>query len=157
MTFKHARLQFSISAFIGNHESEWRILGLTEQHICVAPKKFCIADVCAIRHDEPHQDILEYPPLLTIEILSERDTFSEVEEKGRKYLNMGVTYVWTVDPESGRCYRHSAEGMLLTDGTLRIEGSPITIPIAELISRLTTSQSWAVPSTSISFHRNISP
>ncbi|MDQ6699640.1 MAG: Uma2 family endonuclease [Acidobacteriota bacterium] len=106
------------------------------------PKKFCIADLCAIRHDQRHQDILEFPPLFTIEILSERDTFTEVEEKGRKYLDMGVTYVWTVDPETGRCYRHSPEAIfLLTDSTLRIEGSAVAIPMAELIARLTSPQS----------------
>ena len=139
--FKHARLQFLIGIYIGKHESEWGILGLTEQRIRVAPKKFCVADLCAIRPDQPHQDILEYPPLFTIELLSEGDAFSDVEEKGRKYLNLGVPYVWTVDPESGRCYRHTAEAMLLlTDGTLRIEGSPIAIPIAELVSRLTKTE-----------------
>ncbi len=57
--FKHARLQCLIGAYIANRESEWRILGLTGQHIRVALNKFCIADLCAIRHDQRHQDILE--------------------------------------------------------------------------------------------------
>lgn len=138
--FKHARLQFLIGHQIAKNESEWRILGLTEQRIRVGPQNFCVADLCAIGHDQPQQDILEYAPLFTIELLSDGDAFSDVEEKGRKYLNLGVPYVWTVDPESGRCYRHSAEGMLVTDGTLRIDGSPIAIPVAELVSRLTKSE-----------------
>ncbi|MDQ6664245.1 MAG: Uma2 family endonuclease [Acidobacteriota bacterium] len=85
-------------------------------------------------------DILEYPPVFTIEVLSEGDSFCDVEKKARQYLYLGVPYVWTVDPETGGCYRHTAGAMLtVSDGVLRVEDSPISIPIPALLSRLRTA------------------
>ncbi|MGI8988506.1 MAG: Uma2 family endonuclease [Bryobacteraceae bacterium] len=136
---KHARLQYLIALYMGTRESEWGITGFVEQRIRVARNKFCVADVCAIRNDHPYEEILEDPPLFTIEILSEGDSFSEVEKKARKYLDLGVGYVWTIDPETGRCFRHMPEALLVVpDGVLRIEDSPIAIPIPELISEVRT-------------------
>ncbi len=134
--WKHARLQYLIGSYIGAREYEWRITGLTEQRIRVAPNKFFIPDICAVRDDQPYQDILEYPPLFTIEVLSGGDSFSDVEKKAGLYLDLGVRYVWTVDPETGGCYRHTAGAMLtISDGVLRVEDSPISIPIPELLSQ----------------------
>ncbi|MDQ6704927.1 MAG: Uma2 family endonuclease [Acidobacteriota bacterium] len=137
--WKHARLQFLIGSYIGAHESEWRITGLTEQRIRVAQQKFFIPDVCAVMDTQPCQDILEYAPLFTIEVLSEGDSFADVEKKARLYLDLGVPYIWTVDPETGGCYRHTSGAILtLNDGVLRVEDSPIAIPILELLSQLRT-------------------
>ncbi|MDQ2900020.1 MAG: Uma2 family endonuclease [Acidobacteriota bacterium] len=137
---KHARLQYLIVHYMCARESEWGITGFVEQRIRVAPNKFCVADVCAVRNDRPDEEILEAPPLFTIEILSDGDSFSEVEKKAREYLDLGVPYVWTIDPETGRCFRHTPEALLiLADGVLRIEHSPIAIPISDLLSQSRTT------------------
>lgn len=135
--WKHSRLQLLIAAYLANHEAQWGIIAFTEQRIRVSAEKYCVADVCAVPDGARYHPVLESPPLLTIEILSEGDTFSEVHEKARKYLDMGIRHVWTVDPETGACYRHSADGMAsVPDAAFRVDGSPIAIPIAELLANL---------------------
>ncbi|MDQ6704928.1 MAG: Uma2 family endonuclease [Acidobacteriota bacterium] len=135
--WKHARLQILIGSHIVAHESGWRITGLTDQRIRVAPNRFFIPDVCAVMDTQPYQDLLEYPPLFTIEVLSEGDSFSDSEKKAHQYLELGVPCVWTVDPETGGCYRHTSGAILtVSDGVVCVEGSPIAIPIPELLSQL---------------------
>src|SRR5271165_5623576 len=103
---RHGRLQILIGTLITNHAREWRIKGFTEMRIKVGHRKFCVADICAVPVPSKEEDILTDPPLFTIEILSPSDTFRDVTDKARKYLAMGIPYVWTADPEGGRCWRH---------------------------------------------------
>jgi Uma2 family endonuclease len=90
---KHSRTQFMFATHLGNHEFEWGIRGYVEQRIQVAPRRFCVADVCAALASSPKEDTLVTPPLFTIEILSPDDKFADVERKAQKYLAMGVKYV----------------------------------------------------------------
>lgn len=135
---KHSRMEALLPAYIWNHEKAWGIRVYVEQRIQVAPRRFVVSDVCAALTSAPKEDILITPPLFTIEILSPDDKFADVERKAQKYLAMGVEYVWTVDPETGRCWRHDAQNWMipLPDSILRVEGTPIEIPIGALMREL---------------------
>jgi Uma2 family endonuclease len=109
-----------------------------EQRIQVAPRRFVVADVCASLASAPIEDILITPPLFTIEILSPDDKFAEIERKAQKYLAMGVKYAWSLDPETGRCWRHDPQNWMIPipDSILRVVDTPIEIPVAKLIREL---------------------
>ena len=132
---KHSRSQAALAWHLGNHRKEWGLRIFVEQRIQVAPRRFCVADICATRVSDPDDDILITPPVFTIEILSPDDKFADVKRKAQKYLAMGVPYVWTVDPETAQCWRHDAQDSMTTvpDSILRVEGTLIEIPVAELL------------------------
>jgi Uma2 family endonuclease len=63
------------------------------------PAHYRIPDVC-VTLGEPDEDIFTGPPFLCVEILSPDDSALEVRIKVDEYLNLGVPYVWVVDPIS---------------------------------------------------------
>ncbi|MFN8453377.1 MAG: Uma2 family endonuclease [Anaerolineae bacterium] len=50
------------------------------------------------------QSFLDVAPDLVVEILSPNDSWSEVTQKLREYLGIGVRLVWIVDPQARRIY-----------------------------------------------------
>jgi Uma2 family endonuclease len=135
---KHSLTQAEIVGHLWSHKKQWGIRVYVEQRIQIAPRRFVVADVCAALASSPKEDMLITPPLFTIEILSPDDKFADIERKAQKYLAMGVRYVWSVDPETGRCWRHDTRDwmVLIPDSILRVEGTPIEIPIAELMREI---------------------
>ncbi len=51
-----------------------------------------------------YDEALPFPPDLAIEVLSPSDIWSEVVEKVRQYLAVGVELVWVVDPFDKNIY-----------------------------------------------------
>lgn len=43
--------------------------------------------------------LFDGPPLLAVEILSPNDTYEQISEKVKKYLQSGTKLVWVVDPD----------------------------------------------------------
>jgi Uma2 family endonuclease len=135
---KHSRSQILIGTYVCEREKEWGITGYVEQRLQVAPRRFRVVDICASLATAPKEEIFTTPPLFTIEIHSDGDDFAEVEGKARLYLAMGVRYVWSVDPDTARCWRHHPDGsMSIVEGSvLRVDGTPIEIPVAELLQQI---------------------
>jgi Uma2 family endonuclease len=63
------------------------------------PPHYRIPDVC-LKFGEPDEDVFTEPPCLCIEILSLSGSALELRVKMDEYLDMGVPYVWAVDPIS---------------------------------------------------------
>lgn len=132
---KHSLMQAEFAGYLYVHKKRWGIRVYVEQRIEVAPRAFCVADICATLASAPEEDVLITPPLFTIEILSPDDKFADVKRKAGKYVEMGVPYVWSVDPETGQCWRHDTQGSMtaVPDSILRVNDTPIEIPVAELM------------------------
>jgi len=56
-------------------------LGLTEQRVQIAARRFLVPDLCVLRLGSPTEDILTRPPLIAIEILSPEDTIRRAAKK----------------------------------------------------------------------------
>jgi Uma2 family endonuclease len=70
---------------------------------------------------------------VAIEILSPEDRPLRVDQTIAEWLEFGVGYVWVVDPETLESVLYTAKGRVpVTDGTLRIPGAPIEIPLRQL-------------------------
>ena len=68
-----------------------------------------------------------------MEILSPEDRMVRVQESVRDYLDFGVPCVWIVNPATLQGYVCNSEGMFeAKDGVLRVSGTPIAVPLAEL-------------------------
>jgi Uma2 family endonuclease len=130
---KHSRLQFLFCAFLAPREKAWNVRAYTEQRVQVSGTRFRIPDVCITRADAPDEQIFTHPPLVCVEVLSKDDSMARMLVKIKDYLSMGVATVWVIDPDSRRGYHYTPDGMReAKDGILRVPGSPIEVPIADL-------------------------
>jgi Uma2 family endonuclease len=73
-----------LATIFNNNTEDWKVYGLTEQRVQIAPTQFLIPDVCILRLDSRADDVISAPPFIVIEIMSRDDTFRQAEIK----LNM---------------------------------------------------------------------
>jgi Uma2 family endonuclease len=131
--FDHGRLQTLISAYLVGRERLWGITAVTELRVQVKPTRFRVPDIVVIANPFARTRILREPPLLCIEILSPEDRMVKVQEVVDDYLDFGVPCVWIVNPGTRRGFVCTPEGMVeAKDGVLRVAGSRIEVPLADL-------------------------
>jgi Uma2 family endonuclease len=132
--WEHSRLQYLLSLRFGPKESEWRVLGATEQRIRVSPTRVRIPDLIVVR-DEEQPDVTLEPPLLVIEILSPDDSYSDTEERAEDYFRMGVSTVWIIDPKT-RTGRMCDRQAWVSSPRLEVKGTPIYLDLAANFAQL---------------------
>ena len=70
--------------------------------------------------------------LLCVEILCRLDTPARLNEKLSDYFQMGVRYVWVLDPLSKRAFCYTPGEMReVLDGVLRTNNPDIAVPLAD--------------------------
>jgi Uma2 family endonuclease len=134
-TRDHGWLQAAVTAYFFNRRRQWNITVITELRIRVKPTRFRIPDVCVILGDTDEQ-ILTLPPFICIEILSPKDRMKRVQERIDEYLEMGVPYVWVLNPETEQAYTATAaEGLHeLKTGVLKTENPTLEVPLSEIFA-----------------------
>jgi Uma2 family endonuclease len=134
-TRDHGWLQAAVTAYFFNRRRQWNITVITELRIRVKPTRFRIPDVCVILGDTDEQ-ILTRPPFICIEILSPKDRMKRVQERIDEYLEMGVPYVWVLNPETEQAYTATAaEGLHeLKTGVLKTENPTLEVPLSEIFA-----------------------
>jgi Uma2 family endonuclease len=129
----HSRTQGRLYAFLFQREAQWGIRVVPEQRVQVNPTRFRVPDVCAILASDPVEPIVRRAPFLCIEILSKEDTVSRLNERLSDYFQMGVRYVWVLDPLTRRAFCYTPGEMHeVLDGTLRTKDPEIAVPLAEV-------------------------
>lgn len=133
--YNHASLQMAIAAYLFARRHQWHIIVLPGMRVQIKPNRFRIPDICVIL-GEPSEKILTKPPFLCIEILSPEDRMSRVRERIDDYLEMGVPYVWVLDPETRLAYTAThADGLCeVKSGVLATENPKLEMPLSELFS-----------------------
>jgi Uma2 family endonuclease len=131
----HAWLQTAVASYFFVRHRQWNITVLTEMRVQVKPRRFRIPDICVLLGDTEER-ILTKAPFLCIEILSPEDRLKRVQERIGDYLEMGVPYVWVLDPETRQAYTATpAEGLReIKTGTLRTENPTLEVPLDELFA-----------------------
>lgn len=135
--WQHARIQWLLGLWLGNHESLWNIVGSTEQRMRVSPTRIRIADLVILRPGT-QADVLTAPPLLVIEILSPDDTYSELQERSRDYQAMGVQTIWIIDPRT-RTGRMCLGPDWIDATRLEVPGTPIHVDLEALFKEIAPS------------------
>ncbi len=98
----HGRLQTILGQWFGRFEDEWNVIASVEVRTRVSPTRVRLPDVI-VDYAGPQPPVLVRPPLIVIEILSPTDRFTEMTEKVRDYIGMGIANIWLIDPETRRC------------------------------------------------------
>jgi len=130
----HARLQLKLGSYFNRRRKEWQIEAFTELRIRVRKDWYPIPDVCVYALPVPEEEVPSRPPFLWIEILSPDDRMSDVWRKADELLANGVPYVWIIDPDTLESELRTRAGLQpVPDKTLRLEGSPIVVPLREAI------------------------
>jgi len=140
----HALLQQIFGSIFHNHRKEWKVTALPEQRVQVSPTRFRVPDICILHSSDPAEAIVRNAPWICIEILSAEDRLQRVQERVDDYMQMGVGYVWVIDPKSRNAYIASSNGFLkTTNGEFVVEGTPIRISLAEVFAEFDEIQGQA--------------
>ena len=133
--WEHARVQWLLALWLGNHEKEWGITGSTEQRVRVSENRVRVPDLVVLRAGiQP--EILTDPPLLVVEILSPDDTYSDTQERAQDYREMGVETIWIVDPKT-RTGRMCSGKEWVESSRLTVKGTPLYVDLPEIFGQLT--------------------
>ena len=90
----HAAVQGIIARIFGTRRIEWGIRVLPEQCVQVSKTRYRIADVCILRRSDPKDRIVNWAPLLCIEVLSEEDRLQELQTKVNEFEALGTRDIW---------------------------------------------------------------
>ena len=128
----HSRLQMRVGAYLLTHYGDLGIEVFPELRVQVKHARFRVPDLC-VTLGRPDEQILTHPPFLCIEILSPDDRMSRVETRINDYLEMGVLYVWVLDPETKQAFMATAaEGLREVKSGALWTGNPrIELPLGE--------------------------
>jgi Uma2 family endonuclease len=128
----HGRTQGRLFAFLLHREARWGICALLEQRVQVGPTRFRVPDVCAVLASDPVEPIVRRAPFLCVEILSAEDRVLRLNERISDYFQMGVRYVWVLDPLARRAFCYTPGEMHeVLDGILRTKDPEIEVPLAD--------------------------
>lgn len=137
--YEHGQLQLALLSLFNERAKEWKTRVAPETRLQVKADRFRVPDVMVLsRTKEKPKRIVRTPPLLCIEILSPEDTFLRIQQRTADYLEMGVPNAWIFDPNDlGRVFVYEdGKGRWITEGTLEIMGTPISIDLKEIADRL---------------------
>jgi len=129
----HSKLQARILTYLTTRYEPEEIEIYPELRVQVKTTRFRIPDLCVTLGD-PGEEILTRPPFLCIEILSPDDRMSRVETRISDYLEMGVRYVWVLDPQTKKAFSAtSADGLReVKTGLLETSDPRLELPLAEM-------------------------
>ena len=132
----HSNLQTLLAAYLVPRRKQWKIKVYTELRVKVRQKWYPLPDVCIYPLPGFEGRYPERPPLLWIEILSHDDRMVDVWAKATELIENGVPYVWIIDPNTLESELRTAAGVQpVADKTLRIPGTPIVIPLLEVMEQ----------------------
>ena len=124
----HSKLQGEFFFFFRQRQDHWKTFVFLEQRIQISTTRFRVPDICVYAGTEPAEQIFRTPPFICIEILSPEDRVAAMQEKVGDFLEMGVPYVWIINPRNRKAYRCTPEGMHEIS-ELRTENPEIVVPI----------------------------
>lgn len=131
-TQPHGQLELAFLLLLYQLEGVHGIKVILETRVQTGFTRFRIPDVCVVL-GESNETILRTAPFLCIEVLSPEDRFSRVETRLEEYFQIGVKFVWVVDPISHEAWIYSPSGKrTVEDGVLRTSQPDLEIQLTEL-------------------------
>ena len=129
----HSHAHGAMGFLLFRQEARAGVRALMSQRVQISPTRFRVPDVCVVLASDPRDPIVQYPPVLCVEILSRIDTVTRFNEKLSDYFQMGVRYVWVLDPLTRRAYCYTPGEMHeVLDGMLRTKSPDIEVPLEEV-------------------------
>jgi Uma2 family endonuclease len=127
-----SRVHKAVGFLLFQKEAQWGVRALKSQRIQVSPTRFRVPDVCVLLASDPRDPIVRTPPVLCVEILCGTDTMIRLNQKLWDYFQMGVRYLWVLDPLSKRAFCYTPGEMHeVLDGVLRTNNPDLEVPLAD--------------------------
>ncbi len=111
--FRHGKFECALSGILKKHLGSKGYVAVGEVGVVITKRPFRLraADIVYISKNTSPQEplgMLEIPPDLIVEIISEDDTARKINDKVRDYLSIGVKRVVFIDPftETVTVYYH---------------------------------------------------
>lgn len=128
----HSRAHGIVSFLLHQQEGRSGVRVLISVRVQVSPTRFRVPDVCVLLASDPRDPIVRKPPFLCVEILCRIDTATRLNEKLSDYFQMGVQYVWVLDPLTKRAFCYTPGEMHeVLDGVIRTSNPDIAVPLAD--------------------------
>ncbi|MGI8742783.1 MAG: Uma2 family endonuclease [Bryobacteraceae bacterium] len=128
--FPHAEAQGNLFSSFRQFRESYSLFPGVELRMRLADDLYRVADVAVFEGKRPEL-VPRDPPLVTIEILSPDDRWSDVLEKLDEYQTWGVAHIWLVDLARQRLFVYRSGDIVAVDA-LRIPGYPIEIRYADI-------------------------
>jgi Uma2 family endonuclease len=133
---QHSTVQTFLIGYFLQHKQVWGIRVMTEQRVQVAASRFRVPDVALASSSSPFEAIVRVPPVLCVEVLSSGQRMSEIEERAKDYLAMGVPTVWIVDPLRRTAFVSDASGQRQVAEELTVPRTGIRVRVVEVFAEL---------------------
>ena len=133
----HAHVQGIIAGIFRENRKAWGVRPLPEQRLQITSSRYRIPDVCVIRNTDGKDRIINFTPLLCVEVVSSEDRMTELQHRVDDYVSIGVKTTWVIDPWKRVGYHASGKGFIQpADGILRLEGTPIQVSLEDVFAEL---------------------
>ncbi len=119
----HGLLQLLISQLLFAHQQRHDIRVYIEQHIQIAPGRYRIPDVLVMDAGHKREEILTQPPILTIEVVSPGESWTDLTAKYKDHRQMGVKTILIIDPYERTVF------IVAEDGLLRQIEAPLALDV----------------------------
>jgi len=131
---RHSYAQSRIVRWFGTRAEALRFEPLPELRVRVTGSRVRIPDVVVCELPLPDEEVFTSPTYLFIEVMSEEDTMSSLQDRLDDYLRFGVPNIWVIDPWKHRGWRITNEGWLAaTDGVMRTADGRVAMPLEEVL------------------------
>jgi Uma2 family endonuclease len=131
---RHAFTQGEIAIWFGRQKDMLRLQPMTELRVRVGADRVRIPDVVVCELPLPDEEIFTAPSYLFVEVMSEEDTMSGLQDRIDDYLRFGVPNIWVIDPWKHRGWRVTADGWAVaSDGIMRTADERVAMPLADVL------------------------
>lgn len=127
----HASWQKALVRWFGDRESVWNIRVYPELRVQVATDNYRVPDVTILSRNAPREQIVTQPPLAVFEILSPKDTMTEMLERLADYQEMGIPATWVIEPKKPSYYLYSS-GQLTPATIFELPGASFNVAMSEI-------------------------
>jgi Uma2 family endonuclease len=130
----HASAHTNLLGLLSEREPQGG-MALISLKLQIRPDRFRVADAC-LYLKEPDEQIPTTPPFLCVEVLSPQDRLMAMVDKVDDYLDMGVSFVWVVNPSRKTAWTITrTDGWRSAkDGILKTENPSIEVSLAEIFA-----------------------
>lgn len=105
---------------------------VTETRSRLAVDNFRLPDIAVFAPGQPFELLPTEPPLITIEIISKDQKYSEMLQKLEDYRAWGVKHIWTVDPRRKKLAVLEQNGQKEVE-VLAVPGTDFRVTIEDLL------------------------
>jgi Uma2 family endonuclease len=127
----HASWQDALLPWFRDHKLAWNIRAYPELRVQVGADNFRVPDVTILSRSAPREQIVVQPPLAVFEILSPKDTMTDMLERLADYQQMGIAAIWVIEPKKPSYYLYSS-GQLTPATVFELPGTGFSVAMSEI-------------------------